>query len=281
MQRRGEIEFSSEQKKLVRDTVAEELNEQEFDMFMYQCQRTGLDPLTKQIYAFKSKGKVNIQASIDGLRIVAERTGAYRGQTPAQWCGPDGEWVDVWTKSEYPTGARVGVYRDGFREPVYGIALWSDYAQTNRSGDPTYMWKNMPAHMLAKCAESLALRKAFPQDLSGIYSSEEMQQADQPSSGRNRGYAVSNDELGIGEPMDDPSIAPTAHAPTPDSYYKASAKAQEEIRKIDERLADTPDEDLNDLLETAAVHISKWQGAAHEAAAHVVDWHQKHRLNAS
>lgn len=141
-------------------------------IFLHHAQKTGLDPFARQIYMIQRGGQFTIQASIDGLRIVAQRSGEYAGQTSAYWCGIDGEWRDVWLDKLPPVAAKVGVYRKGFSEPLWAVAKWDSYSVTSSP-----MWKKMPDLMLAKCAEALALRKAFPQDLSGIYSDEEMAQA--------------------------------------------------------------------------------------------------------
>jgi phage recombination protein Bet len=143
------------------------------EAFLRHCARTGLDPVARQIYAIQRAGKWGIQVSIDGARLVAERSGAYRGQTAAQWTADGTAWVDVWLDKKPPAAARVGVYRDGFAEPMIAVATLDQY----RPGGKAPMWDKMPALMLAKCAEMLALRKAFPQDLSGLYSAEEMDQA--------------------------------------------------------------------------------------------------------
>lgn len=142
------------------------------EAFLQHCRRTGLDPIARQIYAIERGGKWGIQISIDGARLVAERSRQYRGQTAAEWTADGRQWVDVWLEKSPPAAARVGIYREGFVEPLMVVATWDQYAQPNSP-----MWKKMPALMLAKCAEALALRKAFPQDLSGLYTSEEMDQA--------------------------------------------------------------------------------------------------------
>lgn len=150
-------------------------------VFLNYAQRTGLDPFARQIYMIgrrhkqgdKWTTKWTIQASIDGLRIVAERSGDYAGQTGPEYCGPDGVWRDVWTDPVPPVAARVGVLRHKFAHPLYAVAYMAEYVQTDRDGKPTAMWLSKPLLMLAKCAEALALRKAFPNDLSGIYAEDE------------------------------------------------------------------------------------------------------------
>lgn len=165
------VKFEEAQITTLQTTIAKELNQNEFHLFLMQCQRTGLDPFSRQIYGLKMGGKLTIMTSIDGLRIIAERSGQYAGQTPTQWCDKDGKWVDVWLSDAPPIACRVGVLRKDFQQPLYAIAKFSSYAQNSP------IWKKMPELMLAKCAESLALRKAFPNDLSGLYSDAEMQQA--------------------------------------------------------------------------------------------------------
>jgi len=172
--------YNQDRVELIKRTVAQGATNDELALFIEQCKRTGLDPITRQIYFIKDKsGKVQIQTSIDGFRLVAERSGQYEGQTAPMWCGTDGVWKDVWLAKFPPAACKVGVYKKGFREALTAVALFDEYAQRNFKGELSFMWQKMPALMISKVAESLALRKAFANDLSGLYTQEEMAQANQ------------------------------------------------------------------------------------------------------
>lgn len=166
-------QFNPDQLRLVRETVAKGTTEAQFNLFIEVCKYHGLNPFARQIYAVVRAGQMTIQTSIDGYRLLAERSGKYAGQIGPEWCGDDGKWVDVWLADKPPTAARIGVMRKDFPQATWGVAKFKSYAQPNGP-----MWQKMPDVMLAKCAESLALRKAFPAEMSGIYTKEEMEQAD-------------------------------------------------------------------------------------------------------
>lgn len=171
--------YSKEQLDLLKRTIARGTSNDQFALFMGTADRLGLDPFSKHIYAVLRNDKKNpsekamtIQVGIDGFRAVADRTGETDGQDGPYWCGDDGIWVDVWLHETPPKGCKVDIYRKGRTRPFRGVATrLSYYQQTNP------LWDSMPDNMLAKCAEALGLRKAFPAQLSGVYIPEEMDQA--------------------------------------------------------------------------------------------------------
>lgn len=168
---RGENQMSPEQIDLIKRTVAKDATDTELQLFLYTAKRTGLDALTKQIHFVKRAGQMTIQTGIDGYRAIAERTKTLAGIDDAIY---DSE------TNQHPNKATVTVWRNvnGQKVGFTASARWTEYAP---QGNQAFMWNKMPYLMLGKCAEALALRKAFPHDLSGLYTHEEMAQAGNPS----------------------------------------------------------------------------------------------------
>lgn len=164
---------------LLKRTICKGATNDELEMFLSICKRTQLDPFARQIYAIKrwdnSLGRevMQTQTSIDGQRLVAERTGKYLGQEGPLWCGEDGVWKEIWVSSKPPVAAKVIVYKKGSEKGFPAVAHWHEYAQFKKDKTLTKMWSERGAGQLGKCAESLALRKGFPQELSGLYTKEE------------------------------------------------------------------------------------------------------------
>lgn len=145
----------------------------EADAFITICKRRGLAPEEKQIYLIPRAGKWTVQTSIDGYRLIAERSGLYAGSDDPVYEESEDKLPNG---KRHPNKATVTVWKvvNGVRCPFTSSAYWDEY----NSGQN--LWLTHPYVMLAKCAESQALRKAFPADLSGIYTVEEMDQASSP-----------------------------------------------------------------------------------------------------
>jgi phage recombination protein Bet len=158
---------TDEQMSLITSTVAKGASPDQLKLYLYDCARRGVHPLDKLIHFTLVAGKYTPITSIDFLRSQAAATGEYAGSDDAVYA--EGE-------NGIPAAASVTVYRivQGHRCSFAATARYDEYLP--RSG--AHMWSKMPYTMLSKCAEALALRKAFPQQTSGLYTADEMQQAE-------------------------------------------------------------------------------------------------------
>lgn len=209
--------FTEQQVAMLRHIGVENASEGDLAVFFHVVKRTGLDPFARQIYMIgrntydaRTKQwatKQTIQTGIDGFRLIGRRAADARKEQVSvlapQWAHSDGSWRDVWVPAwGTPLGARVTIERNG--SPFTAVALFDEYKQTKRDGGLTQMWAQRPAGQINKCAEALAWRMAFPQDLSGIYVEEEMQQADNnpaaPSTGTSKSRLA--EKLRPTEPVD-------------------------------------------------------------------------------
>lgn len=170
--------WTEDQINLVKNTLCPGITDDELKLFFYACKNAGLDPFVKQIYPVKrgegAYAKMTIQTGIDGYRLIAERSKKYvPGQEPEFKYTKDGRLFSA-------TAYVKKLASDSTWHIVAATAFYDEYVQVKRDGSPNSMWAKMPRAMLAKCAEALALKKCFPAELSGIYSDEEMSQADNP-----------------------------------------------------------------------------------------------------
>lgn len=176
--------YSAEEVGLIHRTMMPGAKSDEVALFVSTCERTGLDPFARQIIPSSRNVQKNGAwvtvwtwiVTIDGLRKIAVDSDAYEGQEGPYWCGKDGVWKEIWTDNE-PYAAKVIVHRKGFKTGLAGIAKYESYVQKRGDGKPNNVWNILGDHMVAKCAEALALRKAFPNEMAGLHTQDEMAQA--------------------------------------------------------------------------------------------------------
>lgn len=166
------MEFSPDQRKMILTSFLSGASESEAAVLLELARLRRLNPILGQIHFVKRWNAERqtetwaAQVGIDGFRAIADRTGLYDGQEEPEFEYPDGN-------KRMPAVCRVRVFRRDWSRPAVGVAFLSEYAQKKKDGSLTRMWAEKPHVMLAKCAEALAFRKAFPEDTSGLYAPEE------------------------------------------------------------------------------------------------------------
>lgn len=157
--------FTPQEISIIKGTINFKMSDTDLKVFLHVCRHTNLDPLSKQIYAIPRGGKMTIQTSIDGFRLIADRTGKYAPGRPTQYHYDDKGYLLAATSF-------VKKFVGGEWHEIGEQALLCEYMGR------TDFWKKMPSVMLSKVAEARALRRAFPADLSGIVTADEMDQAE-------------------------------------------------------------------------------------------------------
>lgn len=219
----------------------------DIDVFFHQAQATGLDPFKREIYMITRKGKPTIQTGIDGFYKIANRVaGGTWGIDSTMWCGQDGQWTDVWLAPQPPAAAKVTVRRGNAK--FTAVAVTREY----RANSP--MWDKMPSRMIAKCATALAIRQAFPDDLAGIYTTEEMPEQQHTSR----------------------PVAPEPAAPTVDWHPIVDMMHQlgwdsDKTKEFAEQTVGHPFRSMSDLTQDEVDHVARAMLETTTVDAEVVD----------
>lgn len=144
--------------------------------FVSVAQALGRNPFRREVYLVKRwdsdkrREVYTLQMGIDGWRSTAHETGMCDGISEAEY------EYDEDGNLKY---AVVSVWRKGCAHPFRHRVAYSEYVQKKKDGSPNRFWALMPHVMLGKCAETGALRKAFPNRFAGVYAPEEMQSMDE------------------------------------------------------------------------------------------------------
>lgn len=238
--------------------------DEEWEIFLETCRAYRVSPIRRQIYLVGrydsvKKRMVNTpQISIGTLRLLALRTKEFEGTTEPEWGDEEGNWYKLWPKhlGPHPYAARIGIYRRGFRSPVWGIVYFHERAQKKseqNGGGLTKFWNDQGINMITKCAEADGLRKAFEEECGGIYLHEEMNQADADSS-----VVTIIPEVDTSDPETNEALKETASK-------SQALQMQSQVNLPEEKQSSIPS--VKDLQKRCAkiYGVGYWQTVVHKA----------------
>lgn len=182
--------LSPQQLQTLKRTIAKDLNDLEFDLFMEACRSYKLDPFRRQIIPAvyhkndEARRSMTLITTRDGLRVIASRQGNYRPASepaeftylPPDWQHP-GEGLPPNPLKIESCMVRLWRKDGGEWFPVVGQVFWDEYAPRGGAWSRS-QWPTMPRVMIQKCAEAAALRAGWPDAFAGLYVAEEMASAE-------------------------------------------------------------------------------------------------------
>ena len=182
----------------IRKYVCESATEKEVGLFLAHCAAHRLDPIgSKDAYLVKyGSSPASIITGYQVFNRRARKSPDYAGiksgvvtlrpdgtvqrkQGSAIYKAVDGELIGGWAE----------VYVKGWEAPAYCEVALSDYS-TGKSN-----WAKMPGVMIEKVAKAAAWRLAYPDEFSGMYIGEEMEQAQQAPRQQRREQPVQVDAV--------------------------------------------------------------------------------------
>lgn len=226
----------------IKSRLCPEASVDELVQFAIECDTTQLNPYRNQIYLvprYDRKAGRNVcrtQVGIDGLRLVAQRTSEFAGRESIEWCGEDGQWLDVWLSSVPPAAARCSVRKliNGSVYLVSNVVLYSAYVQKTSKGKPMARWNADPAGQLGKCAEAGALRAAFPQELGSLMTIDEMGQADEEPCSERKNVTPDTQSENTTATVEDPQEIAEEEMANPEQKPSTPSEFEESVSKDEE-----------------------------------------------
>jgi len=174
---------------ILRQQFAPGAGDDELAYFAKVANHLALDPWAGHICLMPIGGAHRPTITVAGRRFIADRTGnlaaiegpVWRGRTVVLEDGTklrppyEEDWEPETETDPYPYAARCLVHRKDWIKPANGTALWTEFSRWTKADThpktgevlkPSKLfetWERMPSHMLGKVAESMALRRAFPE----------------------------------------------------------------------------------------------------------------------
>lgn len=158
------------------------VTDQEVIMFINLCKYQGLNPLVRDAYLIKygNSKPATIVTSKDAIMKRAMKNPRYAGHTAGvvvikeNDTTPEYRVGSLVLAGEYLVGGWAKTFIQGYSVPIETVVGFEEYAGKTKEGKLNSMWASKPGTMIRKVALVASLREAFPDDLQGMYASEEV-----------------------------------------------------------------------------------------------------------
>ena len=160
------------------------VTDQEVVMFINLCKFQHLNPFLREAYLIKyGSSPATMVTGKDVFTKRAKRNPKFAGMSAGIFVSRGSELIEregaMALPGEQIVGGWARVYMKDYEQPIYAAAGFEEYAGRKKDGSLNAQWSSKPATMIRKVALVQALREAFPEDFEGLYSPEEIREANE------------------------------------------------------------------------------------------------------